>query len=201
MTLLHDAHHRLTPNQAARLGKALEPLDLFWLEDVTPAENQEVLRQVRRHTTVPLAIGEVFNTVWEFQQLITEQLIDFVRAGVSHAGGISRLRRMPALAELCADQARPARALRRVAGQPSPPRCTSGWPRPTSRIQEYMGYDTAARGVPARLTFADGDLHPGDEPGLGVDVDEAAGCPLPVRAGLPAGRAPARRLDDGLVTR
>ena len=65
--LLHDAHHRLNPNQAARLGKSLEAVDLFWLEDVTPAENQEVLRHVRAHTTVPLAIGEVFNTIWEFQ--------------------------------------------------------------------------------------------------------------------------------------
>ena len=100
MALLHDVHHRLNPNQAARLGKALEPLDLFWLEDVTPAENQEVLRHVRRHTTVPLAIGEVFTTIWEFQQLITEQLIDFVRAAVTHAGGISHLRRIAALAEV-----------------------------------------------------------------------------------------------------
>ena len=61
--MLHDAHHRLTPQQAARLGKALEPADLFWLEDVTPAENQEALRLVRQHTTTPLAIGEVFNTI------------------------------------------------------------------------------------------------------------------------------------------
>jgi hypothetical protein len=50
---------------------------------------------------VPLAIGEVFTTIWEFQQLITEQLIDFVRAAVTHAGGISHLRRIAALAEVC----------------------------------------------------------------------------------------------------
>jgi mannonate dehydratase len=37
LPLLHDVHHRLTPLQAARLGKDLEPCDLFWLEDVTPA--------------------------------------------------------------------------------------------------------------------------------------------------------------------
>jgi mannonate dehydratase len=65
LALLHDAHHRLTPQQAARLGKELEPADLFWLEDVTPAENQEALRLVRQHTTTPLAIGEVFNTVYD----------------------------------------------------------------------------------------------------------------------------------------
>ena len=48
----------------------LEPYDLFWLEDCTPAENQEALRLVRQHTTTPLAIGEVFNTVWDYQTLV-----------------------------------------------------------------------------------------------------------------------------------
>ena len=71
LPLLHDGHHRMTPIQAARLGKSLEPYDLFWLEDCTPAENQEALRLVRQHTTTPLAIGEVFNTVFDYQTLIT----------------------------------------------------------------------------------------------------------------------------------
>jgi L-alanine-DL-glutamate epimerase-like enolase superfamily enzyme len=60
--LLHDAHHRLTPIEAARLGKELEPFHLFWLEDPVPAELQEGFRLVRRHTTTPLAVGEVFTT-------------------------------------------------------------------------------------------------------------------------------------------
>ena len=61
-------------------GKSLEPYDLFWLEDCTPAENQEALRLVRQHTTTPLAIGEIFNTVWDYQTLIKDQLIDYVRS-------------------------------------------------------------------------------------------------------------------------
>lgn len=89
LPLLHDAHHRLTPVQAARLGKELEPYHLFWLEDCTPAENQEALRTVRRHTTTPLAVGEVFNTVYDYQGLITEQLIDYVRSAVTHFGGVT----------------------------------------------------------------------------------------------------------------
>jgi mannonate dehydratase len=74
LPLLHDAHHRLTPIEAAKLGKSLESYDLFWLEDCTTAENQQGRRIVRQHTTTPLAIGEVFNSVWDFQQLISEQL-------------------------------------------------------------------------------------------------------------------------------
>src|SRR6266851_4223242 len=54
--LLHDVHHRLTPIQAARLGKSLEPYHLFWLEDATPAELQENFRLIRQHTTTPLAV-------------------------------------------------------------------------------------------------------------------------------------------------
>ncbi len=77
LPLLHDAHHRLSPIEAARLGKDLEPYDLFWLEDCTPAENQEALKLVRQHTTTPLAIGEVFNTIWDFKDIIRDQLIDY----------------------------------------------------------------------------------------------------------------------------
>ena len=81
--LLHDAHHRLTPIQAARLGKALEPYHLFWLEDPTPAELQEGFRIIRQHTTTPIAVGEVFDSIWDAKQLISEQLIDYLRMTVA----------------------------------------------------------------------------------------------------------------------
>ena len=98
--LLHDVHHRLTPIEAGRLGKALEPFNLFWMEDATPAENQEAFRLIRQHTTTPLAVGEVFATIHDCEQLIREQLIDYIRTTVVHAGGISHLRKIASLAEL-----------------------------------------------------------------------------------------------------
>ena len=61
--LLHDVHHRLTPIEAARLGKELEPYHLFWMEDAVPAENQQGFELIRQHTTTPLAVGEVFNSI------------------------------------------------------------------------------------------------------------------------------------------
>ena len=196
VALLHDAHHRLNPNQAARLGKALEPLDLFWLEDVTPAENQEVLRHVRRHTTVPLAIGEVFTTIWEFQQLITEQLIDFVRAAVTHAGGISHLRRIAALAEVWQIRLGP-----HGPSDVSPVALAAsvhvGLATPNFAIQEYMGYpDTVHEVFHHAWSYADGHLHPGDEPGLGVHVDEAVAARFPYE---PAYLPVARRRDGSMT--
>src|SRR5579875_2570719 len=98
--LLHDVHHRLTPIEAARLGRDLEPFRLWWIEDPTAAEDPSAFRLIRSHTTTPLAVGEVLNSIWDFQQLITERLIDYVRASVSHSGGITHLLRIFSLADL-----------------------------------------------------------------------------------------------------
>ncbi len=98
--LLHDCHHRLTPNEAARLGRDLEPYRLFWMEDPTPAENQDAFKRIRAQTTTPLAVGEVFNTVWDAKSLIEKQLIDYIRSSIVHAGGISHLRTIASFAGL-----------------------------------------------------------------------------------------------------
>ena len=116
--LLHDGHHRMTPIQAAQARQVdLEPYDLFWLEDCTPAENQEALRLVRQHTTTPLAIGEIFNTIWDFKHIIREQLIDYVRGAVTHMGGITPLKKTLDYAAHVPDQVGHARPHRHLAGR------------------------------------------------------------------------------------
>ena len=99
LPLLHDGHNRMTPREAAQLAKSLEPYNLFWLEDVTLGENQENLRYVRQQTTTPLAIGEVFTTVYDIKDLIDQQLIDYVRCATTHFGGITPLKKVMAQAE------------------------------------------------------------------------------------------------------
>ena len=99
--LLHDVHHRLTPIEAGRtLGKSLEPYHLFWIEDATPAENQDAFKLIRQHTTTPLAVGEIFNTIWDCKDLIQNQLIDYIRMTVVGSGGITHLRRVADFAAL-----------------------------------------------------------------------------------------------------
>lgn len=98
--LLHDCHHRLTPIEAGRLGKDLEPFHLFWLEDCTPAELQESFRIIRQHTTTPLAVGRVFNTIWDANLLISEMLIDYIRTSVVGGGGISHMKKVASYAEV-----------------------------------------------------------------------------------------------------
>lgn len=193
LKLLHDAHHRLTPIEAARLGKDLEPYRLTWLEDPVPAELQEGFRLIRQHTTTPIAVGEVFNTIFDCQQLITEQLIDYVRTTVVRAGGISHLRRIFDLAAL-----HHVRSGSHGATDLSPV-CMAAALHvdlsiPNFGLQEYMRHTGATDEVfPHSYRFADGYLHPGEEPGLGVDIDESAAARYPY---APAS-LPVNRLTDG----
>jgi mannonate dehydratase len=195
LPLLHDVHHRLTPIQAAKLGKALEPYDLFWLEDCTPAENQEGLRLVRRHTTIPLAIGEVFNTVFDYQTLIREQLIDYVRSAVTHTGGITAMRKL-------FDYAALYQVKSGIHGPTdiSPVGMAAGLHLDLAihnfGIQEFAPHSAETYEVFRRsYTFQDGDLHPGDTPGIGVTVDKEAAARFEYRPAY----LPVNRLRDGTV--
>jgi mannonate dehydratase len=191
--ILHDVHHRLTPIEAGRLGKSLEPYRLFWMEDPTPAENQSGYRLIRQHTVTPIAVGEVFNTVFDCQQLISEQLIDFIRTTVVHAGGISHLRRIAHLAEL-----HHVRTGSHGATDLSPV-CMGAalhfdtWV-PNFGIQEYMRHTTETDAVfPHDYAFRDGYLHVGETPGHGVDIDEKLAARYPYQPSA----LPVNRLEDG----
>ena len=193
--LLHDAHHRLTPIEAARLGKSLEPYHLFWLEDPTPAEAQEAFRLIRQHTTTPLAVGEIFNTIFDCYQLIQEQLIDYIRTTVVRAGGITHLKKIASLAELYQ-----VKTGSHGATDLSPVCMAAALHFDLSvhnfGVQEYMRHtgDTD-RVFPHAYKFENGSMHPGEAPGLGVDIDEALAAKYPYQPAY----LPVNRLTDGTV--
>ena len=193
--LLHDAHHRLTPLEAARLGRDLEPYDLFWLEDCTPVDNPEALRIVRAHTTTPLAIGETLTSVWDFRTLIQEQLIDYVRASVTHAGGVTGLRRILDFAALYQIKAG-AHGPTDISPVGMAAALHLALAIHNFGIQEYMAHQPLAAEVfGTSYSYADGMLHPGDEPGLGVDYDDAAAARFPYEPAY----LPVARLTDGTI--
>jgi mannonate dehydratase len=193
--LLHDAHHRLSPIEAARLGKSLEPYHLFWLEDPVPAEAQERFALIRQHTTIPLAVGEVFDSIYACYRLIQQQHIDYIRASVVHAGGLSHLRKIANLAELYH-----VRTGCHGATDLSPVCMAAALHFDLSihnfGIQEYMPHSAETdRVFPHAYKYTDGAMHPGDAPGLGVDIDEALAAKYPYqRAYLPI----TRKLDGTL---
>ncbi|WP_263118626.1 D-mannonate dehydratase ManD [Cellulomonas sp. RIT-PI-Y] len=195
LPLLHDAHHRLSPQEAARLAATVEPYDLFWLEDVTPAENQAALRLVRQHSTTPLAIGEVFNTVFDYQTLIDEHLIDYVRSAVTHFGGVSPLRKL-------FDYAAQHQIRSAIHGPEdiSPVGMAAAVHLDLAihnfGIQEFSGHTALTdRVFRHAYTFTDGHLHPGEQPGLGVELDEELAAAHPYAPAY----LPVNRLLDGSV--
>ena len=187
--LLHDAHHRLTPIQAARLGKELEPYHLFWLEDASPAELQEGFRIIRQHTTTPLALGEIFNSVWDANLLISEQLIDYLRMAVIHGGGITPLKKIADFADMYHVQMGCHGAT-----DLSPITMGAALHFDISihnfGAQEYMHHTKETDEVfPHAYTFKSGHLYPGDAPGHGVDFNEKLAAKYPYeRAYLPVNR-------------
>ena len=193
--LLHDVHHRLTPIEAGRLGKSLEPYHLFWLEDPTPAEVQDSFRTIRQHTTTPIAVGEVFNTIYDCQQLIEEELIDYIRTTVVHAGGISHLRKIAALAEL-----HHVRTGSHGATDLSPVCMAAALHFDLSvhnfGIQEYMRHtDETDLVFPHAYTFERGFMHPGRQAGPRRRSRRDARRDVPVSARVSAGE-PEDRWDD-----
>jgi len=193
--LLHDIHHRLTPIEAGRLGKALEPYNLFWIEDPTPAENQEAFKLIRHHTTTPIAVGEVFNSIWDAKDLIQNQLIDYIRATVVHAGGITHLRRIASLADLYQ-----VRTGCHGATDLSPVAMAAalhfGLSVPNFGVQEHMPHTEETDAVfPHAYSFDDGMMHPGEAPGLGVDIDEELAATYDYKRAY----LPVARLEDGTL--
>jgi mannonate dehydratase len=193
--LLHDVHHRLTPIEAGRLGRQLEASRLFWLEDPVPAELQEGFRLIRQHTTTALAVGEVFNSIYDCERLIREQLIDYIRTSVVHAGGLSHLRKIAALAEIFH-----VRTGCHGATDLSPVCLAAalhfGLSVHNFGIQEHMPHNPETdRVFPHAYRFEDGAMHPGDEPGLGVALDETLAASFPYQPAY----LPVARKEDGTV--
>ena len=196
LKVLHDVHHRLLPREAAAFGREIEQYNLYWMEDPTPAENQSALRLIRQHTTVPIAIGEVFNSLWDCKQLIEEELIDFIRVSVTYAGGITHVRRIVDLAAVhdvrTGFHGAPSHSPISMAAQAH----LNAW-APNFGIQEYLVLGTPECDAlfPAEHHCQDGMFHVSDAPGLGVDFDEIEAQ----RYSYARGYHPVVRLEDGTL--
>jgi mannonate dehydratase len=193
--LLHDVHHRCTPAEAARLASELEPFRLFWLEDPVAGELQEGLRMIKQISTTPIAIGEVFNSIYDYTTLFSEQLVDYFRMPLCHGGGISHLLKVAAMASVY--------------------HISSGFHGATDLspvnlaasihfnlainnfgIQEYMPHQDPVNDVfKVNYRLTDGFLNVDDTPGIGVDIDEKAAAKYPYEMA----RLPVNRKMDGTM--
>jgi mannonate dehydratase len=200
--LLHDVHERISPNQAINLCKELEKYKLFFLEDPLAPEDKDHFRPLRQQTSIPIAMGELFNTQQEYVPLIAERLIDFIRIHISQIGGLSMARKVAALAEFFG-----VRTAWHGPGDCSPVAHAAGLAveLATHNFGIHEGYvfppetREVFRGCPE---VKDGYLHANEAPGLGIELDEALAARFPYPTGSTFDqRWGATRRRDGTVIR
>jgi mannonate dehydratase len=183
--LLHDVHERVTLNQAINLCQALEPYRLFFLEDPFPPEENDHFRLLRAQTSIPIAMGELFNTQHEYVPLIKDRLIDFIRIHISQIGGLSPARKVQALCEYFG-----VRTAWHGPGDASPLAHAAQLALELSAynfgVHEGGGFPKETAEVFAGCPeVKDGYMLASEKPGLGIDFDEKLAAKFPIPAGPP----------------
>jgi mannonate dehydratase len=183
--LLHDVHERVTLNEAINLCKSLEPYRLFFLEDPFPPEENDHFRLLRQQTSVPLAMGELFNTQHEYVPLIKERLIDFIRIHISQIGGLSPARKVAALSEYFG-----VRTAWHGPGDASPIAHAAQLALELSiynfGVHEGSGFPKETQDVFVGCPeVKNGYMLAQEKPGLGIEVDEKLAAKFPFPPGPP----------------
>jgi len=198
--LLHDVHSHLSGMNAAEFCRRLQPLQMFFVEDVLAPEQVAWYRQLRQTSTTPQAVGELFTHPFEYMPLIAERLIDFVRCRVSGIGGITPAKKVATMCEVFG-----TRTAFQEGGENDPVNQLAAYHVDISSlgfgIQEENGFGQVAREMlPGTAEIRKGYLYGNGKPGLGIDIDEALAAKYPIR--FPADGGPYRldRLMDGQVT-
>ena len=190
--LVHDVHERVSPTTVIQLAKALEPYELFFLEDPVPIEQLSWLRRLRQQSSIPIAEGELFNNPHEWKQIIAEGLIDYIRVHISQIGGITPARKLQIFAEQygvktawhgpgdMSPLAHAANIHIDLAAQNFGVQEWSGIEPPNFVIQELKGPHGALLDVfPGLPEFKKGYVYANDKPGLGVDLNEEEAAKYP----------------------
>ena len=173
-----DFHGRVTKPMAKRLVTALEPYEpMFYEEPVLPGHN-DALNELAAHTSIPIATGERMYSRWDFKEVFEDLSVDIIQPDLSHAGGITEVKKIAAMAE--------AYDIALVPHCPLGPVALAACLQvdacsPNALIQEqtvhWEGRDSVFDYItsPETLDYDDGgyiDLP--DRPGLGIEIDEDA---------------------------
>src|SRR5688572_24236315 len=197
--LCHDVHSHLNGMNAAEFCRRLQPLQMFFVEDVVAPEQLGWYRILRQTSTTPQAVGELFTHPFEYMPLITERLIDFVRCRVSGIGGITPAKKVATMCEVFG-----TRTAFQEGGENDPVNQLAAYHVDISSlnfgIQEENHFPQLAREIlPGTAEIRKGYLYGNDKPGLGIDIDEALAAKYPLRNITDGGPYRLDRAVDGTV--
>jgi len=178
--IMIDNHGRAWPSLAIRQIRAVQEYNIYFFEEPVPPDNLEALAEVRRNVSgTDLATGERLFSRWEYRQLIEKQLVDVIQPDVCHCGGISELRRIASAAETYYIRVAPHNPNGPVATAASIQLAAA---MPNFDILEYaIPAPEYLKVVKRPLEQKEGYFTLSDEPGLGIDLDEAAMKDYPYR--------------------
>lgn len=180
--LCHDVHERLTPSDAMIFAKEMEEFKLLFLEDLLPPEQVKWFEQVRAHTVIPLAIGELFNNPNEWESIVMKRQIDYLRLHFSQVGGITPIKKAVALCEVCG-----VRTAWHGPGDVSPIAHAAGAHVSITAlnlgIQEWSCSikENTYEVFPEMPVVKNGFIYLNDKPGLGIDIDEQKAAMYPCK--------------------
>ena len=162
----------LTPADACRLVRALEPYELMWVEDPIAPDNIEGYKRIRDAAHLPLAAGERSATIFGERELIEKELVDVIQPDTGRAGGITQMKKIAAMAEAHHIQMAPhSGSLGPVAEYAALHLLAA---IPNALILERLDDDWEGRRqtIVPHPQQVDGLIAVPDAPGLGCDIDE-----------------------------
>ncbi len=95
-----DIRNALNIWGARRVAQKLEPFDIAFMEEPILYDNSTTLVELAREARVPIAVGERLYTRWEFREVLEKNAVDIIQPDICHAGGLSELLKIAAMAEV-----------------------------------------------------------------------------------------------------
>jgi len=163
-----DFHQRFDFSDALRACRLIEEYEPYLVEDPVRDENaREDLPKLRLLTSVPLAHGEEWGQRWDFNKLVENHDIDYIRATIPNVGGITEMMKIAAICETHAVGIVP-----HFTGPVSTAALANSMSTFTGAVlMEYNYGDRPIEYLPQCLDFRKGKLYPNERPGLGVTAD------------------------------
>ena len=100
MDLAIDLHGRYDAYAGMKLAKAMEPLNLMWLEEPVPPENLDAIAKITHATSTPICAGENLYLRYDYRELLEKQAVDVIMPDISKCGGLSECRKIANMAEI-----------------------------------------------------------------------------------------------------
>jgi mannonate dehydratase len=174
-----DVHSALDSIRAVQFCQDVEHLKLFYCEDVLPPEESGHYKIIRQLCSTPLAIGELWDNPHEWQPLIEDRLIDYMRHHVSHIGGFTAARKVAAFADnyevKFAWHAGPGSPVGHMTN------LTLDLTNTNFGIHEHFDYPPVVQDIfQGCLEIKDGYAWVNEKPGWGIEVDEALAAKHPI---------------------